>query len=45
MAHVERDKPCLVRLVRMLFSSKQQRVTKATKTILAMKIRTSNVEK
>jgi hypothetical protein len=37
-------KPCLIRLVRMLFPSKQQRVMKATKTILAMKLRTSNAE-
>jgi hypothetical protein len=37
-------KPCLVWLVWMLFSSKQQWVTKATKITLAMKLRTSNAK-
>jgi hypothetical protein len=45
MTHVERDKTWSRKVSLDVFSSKQQRVTKATKTILATKLRTCNVEK
>jgi hypothetical protein len=45
MAHVEQDKTLSHKVSLDAFLSKQQRVMKATKTILAIKLRTSNAEK